>query len=73
MNIRYCDDDEADERKRDQVGGHRNLLRKEACGMIAVWARIILGREPYPLGGRMRRVTMHAAGPGMFAHARPMM
>lgn len=50
-----------------------SLRRIEMCGMIAVWAQIISGANPYPLGGRMRRVTMRAAGPGMFAHARPML
>ena len=48
-----------------------SLRRMEMCGMIAVWARIIWGANPYPLGGRLRRVTIRAAGPGMFAHARP--
>ena len=48
-----------------------SLRRIEMCGMIAVWARIIWGANLIPSWGRVRRVMMRAAEPGMFAHAQP--
>jgi len=49
--LRYGDDNEADERQRYQVGGHRLVSGKNRmCGMIAVQAQIIWGANLIPLG-----------------------